>query len=72
MSSSNNDFSKNISSEKTNKSSKISKHNIEKDSGQPDFTPNKEKIKGPSHATSSSDMVEKGIDSSEFGKNPFS
>jgi hypothetical protein len=74
MSSTNYDTSENKRTDQSDNSQKKikHKHEIEKDIGKPDFTPEKEKIKGPSHATSSRDFVEQGIDSNEMGKNPFS
>ena len=57
--------------EKTNNNTEKKEHVIEHDTGKPDFMPEKEKIKGPSHASSSQDKVELGLDANEIEYNPF-
>jgi hypothetical protein len=59
-----------INNNEDNKTDK-KKHEIDKDKGKPDFTPDKEKIKGPTHASSAQDKVTTGIESNEFDYNPF-
>jgi hypothetical protein len=48
-----------------------SSHVLGKEKYKPDFTPDKEKIKGPSHASASEDKVEQGIELNEIEYNPF-
>ena len=65
--------SKKISTNKTNNNNNedLKEHEIYKTTDKPDFTPEKEKIKGPTHASSSGDKVEMGISKDELKTNPF-
>lgn len=46
-------------------------HELDEDKGKPDFTPENSKIVGPSHASSSYDKVEQGINMNEIEYNPL-